>query len=154
MWAGIWRKPVRSILTLLSVVNAFLLFGILQGFASGLDHAVAETHADMLLSFSRISQIEPLPIAEIAQIKMVPGVRAITPLLVFPATYRAPTQFVPAQAVDASQDQSRGARPCDPPEHDRPSARNAFGRLSFVIASRTAMAGRSASVCRCARSPC
>ncbi|HKT54056.1 MAG TPA: hypothetical protein VJP88_06360, partial [Caulobacteraceae bacterium] len=61
VWAGIWRKPVRSLLTLFSIANAFLLFGILQGFSDGLDHAVTETHADVLLSFSRVSQIKPLP---------------------------------------------------------------------------------------------
>jgi putative ABC transport system permease protein len=103
VWAGIWRKPARALMTLLSVVNAFLLFGILQGFANGLDHAVAETHADVLLSFSRVSQIQPLPISELAQIQAVPGVRAVTPLIAFPSTYRLPTQFVPAQAVDPAQ---------------------------------------------------
>ena len=30
VWAGLWRKPVRSILTLLSVVVAFVLFGALH----------------------------------------------------------------------------------------------------------------------------
>jgi putative ABC transport system permease protein len=102
VWAGIWRKPGRAVLTLLSVVNAFLLFGVLQGFASGLNHAVAETHADVLLSLSRIST-EPLPVAQIGQIRLVPGVRAATPMLPFISSYRTPTQIVPADAVDATQ---------------------------------------------------
>ncbi|HEY3890062.1 MAG TPA: FtsX-like permease family protein [Caulobacteraceae bacterium] len=102
VWAGIWRKPGRAVLTLLSVVNAFLLFGVLQGFASGLNHAVAETHADVLLSLSRIST-EPLPVAQIAQIRMVQGVRAATPMVPFISTYRTPTSIVPADAVDPSQ---------------------------------------------------
>ncbi len=102
VWAGIWRKPGRAVLTLLSVVNAFLLFGVLQGFASGLNHAVAETHADVLLSLSRIST-EPLPVGQIAQIRMVQGVRAATPMVPFISTYRTPTSIVPADAVDASQ---------------------------------------------------
>jgi putative ABC transport system permease protein len=102
IWAGIWRKPGRAVLTLLSVVNAFLLFGVLQGFASGLNHAVAETHADVLLSLSRIST-DALPVAQIAQIKMVQGVRAATPMVPFISTYRTPTSIVPADAIDASQ---------------------------------------------------
>jgi putative ABC transport system permease protein len=102
IWAGIWRKPGRAVLTLLSVVNAFLLFGVLQGFASGLNHAVAETHADVLLSLSRIST-DALPVAQIAQIRMVPGVRAATPMVPFISTYRTPTSIVPADAIDASQ---------------------------------------------------
>jgi len=102
IWAGIWRKPGRAVLTLLSVVNAFLLFGVLQGFASGLNHAVAETHADVLLSLSRIST-EPLPVAQIGQIRLVQGVRAATPMVPFISSYRTPTSIVPADAVDASQ---------------------------------------------------
>jgi putative ABC transport system permease protein len=102
IWAGIWRKPGRAVLTLLSVVNAFLLFGVLQGFASGLNHAVAETHADVLLTLSRIST-EPLPVAQLEQIKMVQGVRATTPMVPFISTYRTPTQIVPAEAVDPAQ---------------------------------------------------
>ena len=35
VWAGIWRRPGRATLTLLSIVNAFLLYGLLQGFVSG-----------------------------------------------------------------------------------------------------------------------
>jgi len=31
IWAGLWRKKTRTILTMLSIVVAFLLFGLLQG---------------------------------------------------------------------------------------------------------------------------
>ena len=103
IWAGIWRKPGRAVLTLLSVANAFLLFGILQGFASGLNHAVAQTEADILLTFSRVSQVEPLPVSEVGQIRAVPGVRAITPVVPVVSSYRTPTQIVPAEAVDPKQ---------------------------------------------------
>jgi putative ABC transport system permease protein len=103
VWAGLWRKPGRAILTLLSVANAFLLFGILQGFASGLNHAVAQTHADVLLTFSRVSQVEPLPLSHVEQIRTVPGVRAATPFVPLISTYRTPTQFVPVDGVDPKQ---------------------------------------------------
>jgi len=103
VWAGLWRKPGRAILTLLSVANAFLLFGILQGFASGLDHAVAQTHADVLLTFSRVSQVEPLPLSHGEQIRAVPGVRGVTPMVPLISSYRTPTQFVPAEGIDPDQ---------------------------------------------------
>lgn len=79
VWAGIWRKRGRAILTLLSVVNAFLLFGLLQGFLSGINSTIADSHADVLLTASRISQIEPMPMAQLPQIRSVPGVRAVSP---------------------------------------------------------------------------
>ena len=100
IWAGIWRKRGRAILTLLSVLNAFLLFGLLQGFSSGIDHAIGETHADVLYVFSRVSILEGLPLGHIAQIKTVPGVKAVSPLVVFTSTYRTPGDFINAVAVD------------------------------------------------------
>ncbi|MEO6378237.1 MAG: ABC transporter permease [Caulobacteraceae bacterium] len=103
VWAGIWRRKGRAILTLLSVMNAFLLFGLLQGFASGLNQAVADTRADMLFAFSRVSQIEPLPMGHRAQIAAVPGVRNVSPMLIFSSTYQKPTQRVNAMAVDLQE---------------------------------------------------
>ena len=103
IWAGVWRRPGRAILTLLSIVTAFLLFGLLQGFASGLGQAGALTHADVLLTFSRVSQVEPLPVSQAAQIKAVPGVAAVTPVVLFTGSYRTPLQIVPAFAVDIDQ---------------------------------------------------
>ena len=34
IWAGLWRKRVRTVLTLLCVVVAFVLFGMLHGFTA------------------------------------------------------------------------------------------------------------------------
>ena len=36
IWAGLWRKRARTIFTMLSIVVAFLLFGLLQGINQGL----------------------------------------------------------------------------------------------------------------------
>ena len=67
LWAGIWRRPVRATLTLFSIVNAFLLYGLLQGFSSGLDKAAAEAHADILITSSRVNLAEPLPISQLIE---------------------------------------------------------------------------------------
>ena len=37
LWAGLWRRPVRTALTMLSVVTAFFLFGVLQGMNAGIN---------------------------------------------------------------------------------------------------------------------
>ena len=100
VWAGIWRKRGRAILTLLSVMNAFLLFGLLQGFSSGIDNAIGETHGDVLYVFSRVSILEGIPLGHMAQIKTVPGVKAVTPVVVFTSTYRNPRTFINALGVD------------------------------------------------------
>ncbi len=99
VWAGIWRKKGRAILTLLSIVNAFLMFGLLEGFSSGIDNAVKETRADILYVFSRVSILEGLPLGHMAQIKTVKGVQGVTPLVVFTSTFRTPGNFINALAV-------------------------------------------------------
>jgi putative ABC transport system permease protein len=99
VWAGIWRKRGRAILTLLSIVNAFLIFGLLQGLASGIDNVAKESSAAVLMTTSKVSLIEPLPMGHAAQIRTVPGVTAVTPMVIFTGTYRSPTQYLPAIAV-------------------------------------------------------
>lgn len=103
VWAGIWRKRGRAILTLLSIVNAFLMFGLLQGLSTGIDNVAAESDAAVMMTFSKVSQIEPLPMGHAAQIQTVDGVTAVTPMVIFTGTYRTPTQYVPAIAVKVDQ---------------------------------------------------
>ena len=40
VWSGLWRKPARTILTLISVVVAFSLYGIVDGVTAAFDHAI------------------------------------------------------------------------------------------------------------------
>lgn len=103
VWSGIWRKLDRSILTLVSIVNAFLIFGLLQGLSSGIDNVAKESSAAVLMTFSKVSQIEPIPMGHAAQIRSVPGVKAVTPMVIFTGTYRTPLQYVPAIAVNLDQ---------------------------------------------------
>ena len=37
IWSGIWRKPGRTLLTLMQVTVVFALFGVLQGLKTGVD---------------------------------------------------------------------------------------------------------------------
>jgi putative ABC transport system permease protein len=99
VWAGIWRKPGRAILTILSIANAFVMFGLLQGLISGVNHAVADIQADVLMTQSRVSQIEPLPLSQEAKIARVTGVEAVSPMIFFLGSYQRPEQYVIAYAV-------------------------------------------------------
>ena len=80
IWAGIWRKPGRTILIFLQVSVAFALFGVLQGLKTGVEHVVDEARADLLLVHGSLSLIDPLPLAMLEGIKTVPGVRAVVPV--------------------------------------------------------------------------
>ena len=40
VWAGLWRKKTRTVFTMISIVIAFLLFGLLQGINQGFGTAM------------------------------------------------------------------------------------------------------------------
>ena len=103
IWAGIWRRPGRAVLTMISVISAFVIFGVLQGFTSGLDRLVASAQADILVTQSRVGPFDPLPLADLAILKRTPGVRAVARIVFFGGPFRQPNAFLPAQAIDADE---------------------------------------------------
>lgn len=76
IWAGLWRKPARTLLTFLSIVVAFLLFGMLQGVDSAFERIVGQQKLDRMFVDPRFAQ--PVPYAYKAQIERVKGVTRIT----------------------------------------------------------------------------
>jgi putative ABC transport system permease protein len=94
LWAGVWRRPGRTVLIFLQVAVAFALFGILQGMRTGIDHVVADTRADLLLVFSSVGMADSLPVGLLAQIHDVPGVRVAVPVALIGGTYQKPSQRV------------------------------------------------------------
>jgi putative ABC transport system permease protein len=100
--AGLWRKKTRTILTMLSIVVAFLLFGLLQGINQGMNSVFQSLNVDRLYIQSRISMSEGLPISYLERIKSVPGVRAVTHWSYFGGFYQSAQNSLPVFAVDAA----------------------------------------------------
>ena len=100
IWSGIWRRRGRAVLMLLQIATSFLLFGLLQGFNSGIKHAIAQAHADRLFVTSSVSMGDVLPIGVLPRIRTVPGVRLVTPIVQFPGTYQNPQQGIVVTAID------------------------------------------------------
>jgi putative ABC transport system permease protein len=91
LWAGIWRKPGRTVLAVVQILLVFALFGMLQGFSSYTQQAIANIDADLLSVHSRGS-LSNLPRADYERIVQVPGVELANFANYFPATYQIPTQ--------------------------------------------------------------
>lgn len=72
--ANLFRKKTRTVLTLLSVIMAFVLFGLLQSvnalFSAG-DDFVGATR---LMTQARVSFTQPLPVSMVPKLEAVPGV--------------------------------------------------------------------------------
>ena len=83
------RKPMRAILTLLSVTVAFTLFGLMMGLNATFDVVAERARADRVYTGPRYGGTG-VPIAVARQIAAMPGVKAVTRSTSFPAMYRIP----------------------------------------------------------------
>lgn len=100
VWAELFRKKTRTVLTLLSVVVAFLLFGLLQAVQIAFESGADAADARRLLTTARYSIIEPLPLAYLRRIEQVPGVVAVAFADWFGARYQNESNAFPVFAVD------------------------------------------------------
>ena len=101
VWAGLWRKKARTILTLFSIVTAFFLFGMLQGINMGIDSLVSQLlDTSRLRVTNRINRGGVMPIAHVGRIANVPGVVAVTGLSALPGTYQQPSNVIVPVGVD------------------------------------------------------
>src|SRR5215813_14797058 len=88
LWAGLFRKKTRTILTLLSVCVAFLLFGLLHAVTVAFESGADGADAKRLLTTARYSIIEPLPFSYLHHIERVPGVIGVASVNWFGAKYQ------------------------------------------------------------------
>jgi len=104
IWTGLWRKRVRTVLTLLSIIVAFSLFGIMQGVTAALDEAISGlTDETRLMIQSRVNIMEPLPIAHYSRLQGVDGVRDIAYYGYFAGYYQEPTNQINTGAVNIEE---------------------------------------------------
>lgn len=101
LWANLHRHPVRTYLTLLSVLVAFLLFGLLRTLAVWFGSGPAEgASVDRLVVSAKYSIIDMLPISQMNVILGVDGVEAVTHQSWFGGNYQDPRYFFPKFPVD------------------------------------------------------
>ena len=74
VWSNLKRKKLRTSLTLLSVLVAFVLFSLLSGLKLALGAGVAMADANRLMVHHRVSFIQPLPHSYQTRIARIPGV--------------------------------------------------------------------------------
>jgi putative ABC transport system permease protein len=93
IWSNLKRKKMRSLLTILSIMVAFMLFGYLgairQGFSQGIDVA----GVDRLIVRHRVSIIQLLPEAYESRIEQIDGVIDASHQTWFGGIYQKPSNF-------------------------------------------------------------
>jgi putative ABC transport system permease protein len=101
VWAALFRRKTRTMLTMASILAAFLLFGLLNAvrvaFTSGSNNLAG---AERLVVASRFSIMQGLPLSLKDRIAGVPGVKAVGHENWFGGVYQDPKNVVFSFAVD------------------------------------------------------
>ncbi len=91
IWAALFRRKTRTILTLISIIAAFLLFGLLDAVRVSFAQAGQSANgAQRLQTGAKLSFIQPLPQSLGAQIATVPGVKDVAYANWFGGAYQDP----------------------------------------------------------------
>jgi len=98
VWASIMRKPTRAILTLLSVMLAFTLFGLTIGMNATFAKVQEEARDDRIFAFARFGGL--VPIALERQIEGMPGVAMVASSSFVPGYLHDPKNRIFVQMMD------------------------------------------------------
>jgi putative ABC transport system permease protein len=93
VWCNLKRKKLRTALTLLSIVVAFILFGLLSAIKQALTGGVSLAGADRLIVRHKVSIIQMLPESYKARMERIPGVSLVTHQTWFGGIYQDPKKF-------------------------------------------------------------
>src|SRR5262247_4739948 len=97
---NLFRKKLRAILMLFSILIAFLIFGVLAGFERAFNKGEDVAAADRLMVVNKINFTQPLPIAYFNRVRAVAGVRQVTHFNWFGGYYQDPKNFLVVMAVE------------------------------------------------------
>jgi len=103
VWANLRRRKLRLIFTFVSIMLAFLMFGMLDALRTSLSQAINLAGADRLMCMSKVNITVSLPRSYYEKVKAVPGVRAVVPLNWFGGLYKDSKQQIQVLVTDPDQ---------------------------------------------------
>ena len=99
VWSALFRSRTRTFLTLLSVITAFLLFGLLDSVRVAFNASSNLAGYDRMVVASRLSITQMLPLRLESQIRQVDGVEDVVHAAWFGGIYRDQRNFFPNFSV-------------------------------------------------------
>jgi len=103
IWSNLKRKKLRTLLTLLSIVVAFILFGFLSAIKQALVGGVSMANANRLVVRHKVSIIQMLQQSYKARMLRIPGVAAATHQTWFGGIYQDPKNFFMQNPVEPEE---------------------------------------------------
>ena len=103
VWRNLIRRKTRTTFAFLSVVIAFVLFGVLATIRVAFSYGVEVAGADRLIMIHKVSFINFLPVSYKERIEGVDGVAAATHATWFGGIYQDPSNFFSQMAVEPEE---------------------------------------------------
>ncbi|MBI1206717.1 MAG: FtsX-like permease family protein [Azospirillum sp.] len=97
---NLFRKKLRAALMIVSIMTAFLIFGVLVAFEHAFNAGEDLAAADRLMVVNKINFTQPLPYAYYERVKAVEGVRQVSHANWFGGYYQEPKNFLIVLAVE------------------------------------------------------
>ncbi len=97
---SLFRKKIRTLLTILSFAFAMLLFGLLVIIRLGFNQGLEVAGADRLFVMNRVTFVQPLPMSYGNQISQIHGVKLVTYASWFGGFYQVERNQFPQFAID------------------------------------------------------
>jgi putative ABC transport system permease protein len=100
VWRNLLRRKIRTFITVMAIMVAFVLFGALMAIRAAFSMGVDVAGADRLMMIHKVSIIQSLPRSYGDRIRAVDGVTLLTHANWFGGYFREPSNFVQSMAVD------------------------------------------------------
>jgi putative ABC transport system permease protein len=97
---NLFRRKLRATLMIVSILVAFMIFGVLAGFYRAFNAAEDKAAADRLMIVNKINFTQPLPIAYYNRVRSIEGVRQVTFANWFGGYYQDPKAFMVVLAIE------------------------------------------------------
>jgi putative ABC transport system permease protein len=98
--ANLFRKKLRTILMMVAIFVAFLIYGVLGSFQIAFNSAGTNGQANRLITVNKINFTSPLPISYYERVRAVEGVDKLTYANWFGGYYQDPKNFTVVQTVE------------------------------------------------------
>jgi putative ABC transport system permease protein len=103
VWANLRRRKLRLAFTFISIMLAFLMFGMLDALRTSLSQAINLAGADRLMLQSKVNITVSNPRSHFEKVKAVSGVKAVAPFNWFGGVYKDNKQQIQVQATDPEE---------------------------------------------------
>jgi putative ABC transport system permease protein len=103
VWSNLRRRKLRTLLTVLSILVAFMLFGYLSAIRQGFNQGISVAGANRLVVRHKVSLIQLLPESYEARMEQIPEVNSAVHSTWFGGIYQKPSNFFAQMPVQPEQ---------------------------------------------------